>query len=155
MSMVKAQPFMFWVVYIRLISSDRAEKLRQMVAPIECNVKLLGATRIEDKLQEGVPEATESIWQAGIKIIINGTSEVECRKLLTDAITKCSNTGDGQGKTIQQVKDLRQNDEEVLVSVFPDGLPENNGDLHKSFQAWSFHTRKHLASNFDFVLADL
>jgi len=59
---------MFWVVYIRLISSDRAEKLRQMVAPIECNVKLLGATRIEDKLQEGVPEATESIWQAGIKV---------------------------------------------------------------------------------------
>ena len=65
---ILVQPFMFWVVYIRLISSDRAEKLRQMVAPIECNVKLLGATRIEDKLQEGVPEATESIWQAGIKV---------------------------------------------------------------------------------------
>jgi len=96
--------------------TDRAAKLRQTAALIECNIKLLGATGIEDKLQEGVPEAIESIRQAGIKvwvltgdkretaisiglsckllsgdmqqIIINGTSEVECRKLLTDAIAK-------------------------------------------------------------------
>ncbi|KAL9303661.1 hypothetical protein ACSQ67_020924 [Phaseolus vulgaris] len=59
---------MFWVVYIRLISFGRAEKLRPMVALIEWNVKLLGKTRIEDKLQEGVPQATDSIWQVGIKV---------------------------------------------------------------------------------------
>ncbi|KAL2967840.1 hypothetical protein AAZX31_16G196200 [Glycine max] len=96
--------------------TDRAAKLRQTAALIECNLKLLGATGIEDKLQEGVPEAIESLRQAGIKvwvltgdkqetaisiglsckllsadmqqIIINGTSEVECRNLLADAKTK-------------------------------------------------------------------
>ncbi|KAI4355984.1 hypothetical protein L6164_000038 [Bauhinia variegata] len=106
--------------------TDRGAKLRQTAALIECNLKLLGATGIEDKLQEGVPEAIECLRQAGIKvwvltgdkqetaisiglscklltadmqqIIINGTSEVECRNLLHDAIAKygvrCSSVRD-------------------------------------------------------------
>lgn len=96
--------------------SDRSLKLRQTAALIESNLKLLGATAIEDKLQDGVPEAIESLRQAGIKvwvltgdkqetaisigvscklltadmqqIIINGTSEAECRNLLVDAMEK-------------------------------------------------------------------
>ncbi|KAL5079663.1 hypothetical protein RYX36_008084 [Vicia faba] len=96
--------------------TDRATKLRQTAALIECNLNPLGATRIEDKLQEGVPEAIESLRQAGIKvwvltgdkqetaisiglsckllsadmqqIVINGTSEEKCRNLLGDAIAK-------------------------------------------------------------------
>ncbi|KAF7825407.1 phospholipid-transporting ATPase 1-like [Senna tora] len=96
--------------------TDRGTKLRQTAALIECNLNLLGATGIEDKLQEGVPEAIESLRQAGIKvwvltgdkqetaisiglscklltpdmqqIIINGTSEIECRNLLADAKAK-------------------------------------------------------------------
>lgn len=96
--------------------TDRSLKLRQTAALIECNLKLLGATAIEDKLQDGVPEAIESLRQAGIKvwvltgdkqetaisigvscklltadmqqIIINGTSEGECRNLLSDAMEK-------------------------------------------------------------------
>lgn len=95
---------------------DRTAKLRQTAALIECNLNLLGATAIEDKLQDGVPEAIEALRQAGIKvwvltgdkqetaisiglscklltpdmvqIIINGHSEEECRNLLADAKTK-------------------------------------------------------------------
>lgn len=48
---------------------DRTAKLRQAFqALIECDLTLLGATGIEDKLQEGVPEAIESLRQAGIKV---------------------------------------------------------------------------------------
>ncbi|GAB4856220.1 hypothetical protein Ancab_014146 [Ancistrocladus abbreviatus] len=96
--------------------TDRSTKLRQTAALIECNLRLLGATGIEDKLQDGVPEAIESLRQAGIKvwvltgdkqetaisiglsckllttdmhqIIINGTSEDECRNLLAEAKAK-------------------------------------------------------------------
>ncbi|KAH7843878.1 hypothetical protein Vadar_021755 [Vaccinium darrowii] len=68
--------------------TDRPIKLRQTAALIECDLNLLGATGIEDKLQEGVPEAIESLRQADIKIIINGTSEEECRILLSDAMAK-------------------------------------------------------------------
>uniref|UniRef100_A0A5B6Z9V8 Phospholipid-transporting ATPase n=1 Tax=Davidia involucrata TaxID=16924 RepID=A0A5B6Z9V8_DAVIN len=95
---------------------DRSIKLRQTATLIECNLRLLGATGIEDKLQEGVPEAIESLRQAGIKIwvltgdkqetaisiglsckllttdmqqiIINGNSEDACRSLLSDAKAK-------------------------------------------------------------------
>ncbi|KAJ4832556.1 hypothetical protein Tsubulata_000124 [Turnera subulata] len=93
--------------------TDRAAKLRQTAALIESDLDLLGATAIEDKLQDGVPEAIESLRQAGIKvwvltgdkqetaisiglscklltadmeqIVINGTSEPECRRLLAEA----------------------------------------------------------------------
>ncbi|XP_018625437.1 phospholipid-transporting ATPase 1-like isoform X1 [Nicotiana tomentosiformis] len=96
--------------------NDRSAKLRQTASLIECNLTLLGATAIEDKLQEGVPEAIESLRQAGIKvwvltgdkqetaisiglscklltsdmhqIIINGSSENECKRLLSDAKAK-------------------------------------------------------------------
>ncbi|KAL0544775.1 hypothetical protein IC582_019900 [Cucumis melo] len=96
--------------------TERAVKLRQTAALIECDLKLLGATAIEDKLQDGVPEAIESLRQAGIKvwiltgdkqetaisiglscklltsdmqsIVINGNSENDCRQLLADAMAK-------------------------------------------------------------------
>ncbi|EHA8591111.1 putative Phospholipid-transporting ATPase 1 [Cocos nucifera] len=96
--------------------SERSAKLRQAAALIECNLSLLGATAIEDKLQDGVPETIESLRQAGIKvwvltgdkqetaisiglscklltqdmhqIIINGASERECSSLLADAMAK-------------------------------------------------------------------
>ncbi|WOL06845.1 phospholipid-transporting ATPase 1 [Canna indica] len=96
--------------------SERSTKLRQAAAIVERNLNLLGATAIEDKLQDGVPEAIESLRQAGIKvwvltgdkqetaisigllcrlltndmhqIIINGTSEGDCRRLLIDAKAK-------------------------------------------------------------------
>ncbi|XP_052175242.1 phospholipid-transporting ATPase 1-like isoform X2 [Diospyros lotus] len=96
--------------------TDRSAKLRQTAAVIECNLHLLGATAIEDKLQDGVPETIESLRKAGIKvwvltgdkqetaisiglscklltsdmqqIIINGTSEEDCRNLLSYAKSK-------------------------------------------------------------------
>lgn len=96
--------------------SERTAKLRQTAALIEFNLNLLGATGIEDKLQDGVPEAIESLRLAGImvwvltgdkqetaisiglscrlltqdmqQIIINGTSDKECRRLLAAAKAK-------------------------------------------------------------------
>ncbi|XP_057534004.1 phospholipid-transporting ATPase 1-like isoform X1 [Amaranthus tricolor] len=96
--------------------TDRSAKLRQTASLIERDLRLLGATGIEDKLQDGVPEAIESLRQAGIKvwvltgdkqetaisiglscrlltadmqqIIINGTSEQDCRSLLAEAKSK-------------------------------------------------------------------
>ncbi|KAM0849386.1 hypothetical protein ACQ4PT_053766 [Festuca glaucescens] len=45
----------------------RGNQLRSVAANIERNMRLLGASGIEDKLQEGVPEAIEKLRQAGIK----------------------------------------------------------------------------------------
>ncbi|KAF8395542.1 hypothetical protein HHK36_019490 [Tetracentron sinense] len=91
----------------------RASILRGVADSVENNIRILGASGIEDKLQEGVPQAIESLRQAGIKvwvltgdkqetaisigyssrlltremtqIIINNNSKESCRKSLEDA----------------------------------------------------------------------
>ena len=92
----------------------RVSLLRKVASNIENNLCILGASGIEDKLQQGVPEAIESLRTAGIKvwvltgdkqetaisigyssklltrkmkrIIINSNSKESCRKSLEDAI---------------------------------------------------------------------
>ncbi|XP_074588243.1 phospholipid-transporting ATPase 1-like [Curcuma longa] len=91
----------------------RAKLLRAVAANVERDLNILGASGIEDKLQQGVPEAIESLRQAGIKvwvltgdkqetaisigfscklltrdmnqIVINSNSKEACRKSLQDA----------------------------------------------------------------------
>ncbi|CAG8786310.1 6372_t:CDS:10, partial [Gigaspora margarita] len=47
---------------------NRSEELDKAAEMIEKNLFLLGATAIEDKLQDGVPETIHTLQQAGIKI---------------------------------------------------------------------------------------
>ena len=47
---------------------DRSKQMAEVGEQIEVNLELLGATAIEDKLQEGVPEAIEKLRRAGIKM---------------------------------------------------------------------------------------
>ncbi|XP_048875352.1 phospholipid-transporting ATPase ID isoform X1 [Brienomyrus brachyistius] len=47
---------------------DREEKLDELYEEIEKDLLLLGATAIEDKLQDGVPQAIEQLSKADIKI---------------------------------------------------------------------------------------
>lgn len=47
---------------------DRDEKLDAIYEEIETEMVLLGVTAIEDKLQDGVPQAIANLMLAGIKI---------------------------------------------------------------------------------------
>lgn len=61
-----------WVVNYTAAKADTSEKRDELVdaatALIETNMKLMGATAIEDKLQDGVPDAIELLSTAGIKL---------------------------------------------------------------------------------------
>ncbi|WOK95873.1 phospholipid-transporting ATPase 1 [Canna indica] len=140
--------------------TERSIKLRQVAALIEQNLILLGATAIEDKLQDGVPEAIESLRQAGIKvwvltgdkqetaisiglscrlltpdmhqIIINGTSENDCKLLLANAKAKygikSANNRDGTLKLKKKSDyDFVDNADEKRVSsvLLPDTGKQN------------------------------
>lgn len=48
--------------------SGRGEALDKVAELIEKEMFLLGATAIEDKLQEGVPDAIHTLQLAGIKV---------------------------------------------------------------------------------------
>ena len=53
----------------------REEEIDKANAMIEHSLEILGATALEDKLQEGVPEAIEMLHRAGIKLwILTGMS---------------------------------------------------------------------------------
>ncbi|XBI17507.1 hypothetical protein VPH35_059544 [Triticum aestivum] len=73
----------------------RGNLLRSIAANVECNIHILGASGIEDKLQDGVPEAIESLRQAGMKVwILTGDKQetaisigYSC-KLLTNDMTQ-------------------------------------------------------------------
>ncbi|XP_049826027.1 probable phospholipid-transporting ATPase IA isoform X3 [Aethina tumida] len=48
--------------------SNREEKIEEAASQIENNLKLIGATAIEDKLQEGVPETIAALLKADINV---------------------------------------------------------------------------------------
>ncbi|KAL2546544.1 putative phospholipid-transporting ATPase 9 [Forsythia ovata] len=50
------------------VSADREALIDEMTEEIEKDLILLGATAVEDKLQQGVPECIDKLAQAGIKI---------------------------------------------------------------------------------------
>ncbi len=50
--------------------TDRDEQIDKANETVEHSLTILGATALEDKLQEGVPEAIETLHRAGIKLWI-------------------------------------------------------------------------------------
>jgi phospholipid-translocating ATPase len=59
-------------------TENREEEIDKANAQIEHSLLLLGATALEDKLQEGVPEAIEMLHRAGIKLWILTGTPVSC-----------------------------------------------------------------------------
>ncbi|CAI8589548.1 unnamed protein product [Vicia faba] len=53
-----------------LVSADREQIVEDALEKIEKDLILLGATAVEDKLQNGVPECIDKLAQAGIKLWI-------------------------------------------------------------------------------------
>jgi len=52
----------------QLAVNDRSQLLAEVAAEIETGMSIIGASAIEDKLQDEVPETLESLQQAGIKV---------------------------------------------------------------------------------------
>ncbi|CAF4458226.1 unnamed protein product, partial [Adineta steineri] len=75
---------------------QREEQMNELYEEIEINMKLLGMTAIEDKLQDGVPECIEKLTQAGINIWMLTGDKIEtaenvgfsCRLLKNNMIIK-------------------------------------------------------------------
>lgn len=68
---ISAEEYAKWsILYNKAAATinGRAEEIDKAAELIERNLMLLGATAIEDKLQDGVPEAIATLQQAGIKV---------------------------------------------------------------------------------------
>lgn len=82
--------------------TDRGEALDNVAELIEKDLQLLGATAIEDKVQDGVPDAIHTLQQAGIKVwVLTGDRQetainigLSCR-LITESMNLVRTTGSG------------------------------------------------------------
>ena len=61
--------------------NGRGDALDKAAEIIEKDMFLLGATAIEDKLQEGVPDTIHTLQQAGIKVSLRNAPNVSCSVL--------------------------------------------------------------------------
>ena len=59
---------LFSLAFHRIALTNRDDKLSELYEEIEKNMMLIGATAIEDKLQDGVPDTIARLALAGIKI---------------------------------------------------------------------------------------
>ncbi|KAJ2530944.1 hypothetical protein IWW43_004047 [Coemansia sp. RSA 1935] len=50
------------------VDDDREERIEQIAAEMECDLRIAGATAIEDKLQERVPDTIAALRAAGMRI---------------------------------------------------------------------------------------
>jgi phospholipid-transporting ATPase len=70
---IPEQEYRQWaVIYDQATATvnGRVEALDQAAELIEKDLFLLGATAIEDKLQEGVPDTIHTLQMAGIKVFV-------------------------------------------------------------------------------------
>ncbi|OZJ05334.1 hypothetical protein BZG36_01593 [Bifiguratus adelaidae] len=92
--------------------SDRDEKIEAVCEEIEKNLLLMGGTAIEDRLQEGVPEAIALLSKAGIKIWVLTGDKTETAinigfacNLLEQDMTLIIINGDSKESAAQQIED--------------------------------------------------
>ena len=60
-----------------IAQDDREERIEAVSSELEQNLCLLGATAIEDRLQDGVPETIKDLKTAGIKIWVATGDKLE------------------------------------------------------------------------------
>ncbi|XP_041825184.1 phospholipid-transporting ATPase ID-like [Melanotaenia boesemani] len=94
---------------------DREERLDELYEDIEKDLILLGATAVEDKLQDGVPQTIEQLAKADIKIwVLTGDKQetaenigYSCNMLreeMTDVFIVAANTAEGVREELQRAR---------------------------------------------------
>jgi len=131
---------------------NREEKVNEVYEEIEKNLKLMGATAIEDKLQDGVPECIENLAKAGIKIWVLTGDKVEtayniglsCRLLTNDmeinvieetdehaVATKLEEVRNEMIAKIEQLFDIKVEDRKKRLNWTDLGIDPMKFDQHR------------------------
>ncbi|CAJ1932172.1 unnamed protein product [Sphenostylis stenocarpa] len=76
------------------VSEDRETLIEEVSEKIERNLILLGATAVEDKLQNGVPDCIDKLSQAGIKIWVLTGDKMETAINIGPEIQALEKAGD-------------------------------------------------------------
>ncbi|KAI0226825.1 Phospholipid-transporting ATPase IB [Lamellibrachia satsuma] len=107
---------------------DREKKVAEVAEAIEKDLILLGATAIEDKLQEGVPESIDRLARAGIKIwVLTGDKQETAinigfsSKLLKQGMEIVILNTDSLDETREELKKQQQTKRDSATALVIDG----------------------------------
>ena len=109
----------------------RAAVLRKVAINVENNLCILGASAIEDKLQQGVPESIEALRTAGIKVwVLTGDKQETAisigysSKLLTSSMTQIIINSSSRGSCRKSLQDAIVMSKKLMP---PSGVTNNTG----------------------------
>ena len=148
LSVEEFEDFISELEQVEMDTLHKKEKLEKVYATIECNLILLGATIVEDKLQENVPEVIKELREAEIKIwMLTGDklSTAYNIALSCNLINKKIKTFFIEGKERQLDENLniinKAEQEEIIINF----VKEYNyfvGDLEGGFMEENIHKKK-------------
>ncbi|KAL7021489.1 hypothetical protein ACKWTF_011893 [Chironomus riparius] len=118
-----------------LASSSREEKLEYVYEEIESDMKLIGVTAIEDKLQDGVPEAIANLQLAGIKVwVLTGDKQetainigYSCQLLTDDMLDVFIVDGITKTEVEQQLRKYKESIK-IVNTFHPPGVQSVNAN---------------------------
>ncbi|GAB4860951.1 Putative phospholipid-transporting ATPase 9 [Ancistrocladus abbreviatus] len=107
------------------VSADRDELVENVADKFERNLILLGATAVEDKLQNGVPECIDKLAQAGIKLWVLTGDKMEtainigyaCSLLREGMKQIIINSDNHEQTTLKKASDKSNMDKALKASV--------------------------------------
>jgi phospholipid-translocating ATPase len=94
---------------------DRAERVEEVAGEIEKDLRLLGATAIEDRLQDGVPETIADLKTAGIKIWVATGDKLETAIGKHVSCLSCLSYDSPPGPAIGHSTNLIAQDANVII----------------------------------------
>lgn len=110
-------------------SNSRDDKLEAIYEEIECDMRLVGVTAIEDKLQDGVPETIANLQMAGIKIwVLTGDKQetainigYSCQLLTDDMVDVFIVDGITKTEVEQQLRKFKESIK-IVNTFHPPGV---------------------------------
>jgi phospholipid-translocating ATPase len=123
-----------------LASKNREDKLEAIYEEIECDMRLVGVTAIEDKLQDGVPETIANLQTAGIKVwVLTGDKQetainigYSCQLLTDDMVDIFIVDGSSKLEVEQQLRKFKESIK-IVNTFHPPGVKSvsTNGFFRK------------------------
>ncbi|KAG5672680.1 hypothetical protein PVAND_002791 [Polypedilum vanderplanki] len=121
--------------------SSREEKLDLVYEEIECEMRLVGVSAIEDKLQDGVPETISSLQTAGIKIwVLTGDKQetainigYSCSLLTDDMVDVFIVDGVTKSEVEQQLRKFKESIK-IVNTFHPNGVQNFNLNTNGHFK---------------------
>ncbi|XP_022137399.1 putative phospholipid-transporting ATPase 9 [Momordica charantia] len=131
------------------VSTDRDDIIDRLTESIEKDLILLGATAVEDKLQNGVPECIDKLAQAGIKIWVLTGDKMEtainigfaCSLLRQGMKQIIISSETPEGKALDKVDDINKS---AAIKAFKTSVTQQVTDA-KALLTPSSETREALA----------